>query len=146
MDAQMRVLFVEDEQYLNEKLLRYIAAHGFQVTAATTVQEATEQLGAGGFAGVLLDVMLPLGEGQPANLSPLTGGIEVLRRLRQGEIPGADATLPVVCLTGRTEALVEQQLKTLGVSTFLNKPETMKAVLSALQGALGIPTPEPSVA
>jgi FixJ family two-component response regulator len=47
--------------------------------------------------------------------------------------------LPAVCLTGRTEAAVEQQVKGLGVSAFLNKPETMKTVLNALRDALGLP-------
>ena len=84
MEAQPRILFVEDEQYLNEKLLRYIVAHEINAVAATTLQEATEKLAEGGFSWVLLDIMLPIGEGQPACLNPLTGGIELLRRLRHG--------------------------------------------------------------
>jgi two-component system response regulator QseB len=142
MPAQPRILFVEDEQYLNEKLLRYIVAHDINAVAATTLQEATEKLAEGGFTGVLLDIMLPIGESQPAGLNPLTGGIELLRRLRQGEIAGADTALPVVCLTGRTEATIEQQIKALGVKAFLNKPETMRTVLNALQDALGLPVRE----
>jgi CheY-like chemotaxis protein len=138
MEAQPRLLFVEDEQYLNEKLLRYIAAHGITVVPATTISDAVGQLAEGGFSAVLLDVMLPVGEGLTNGLTPLTGGIELLRRLRQGEIAGADVRLPVVCLTGRTEAAVEQQIKTLGVNAFLNKPETMRTVLSAVQDALGV--------
>ena len=142
MQAQPKILFIEDEQYLNEKLLRYIVAHGIAAVAASTLQDATAALAEGGFSGVLLDIMLPVGEGQPAGLNPLTGGIELLRRLRQGEIPGADVALPVVCLTGRTEAAIEQQIKALGVKAFLNKPETMRTVLNALQDALGLPVAE----
>jgi CheY-like chemotaxis protein len=130
------VLFVEDEEYRNEKLVRFLTVNGLQVTQAGSLSEAVQAAGREALGCVLLDVMLPPGDDANDETEALTAGVEFLRRLRGGAIPGADPTLPAVVLTGRPEASVEDEMRALGCHAFLNKPESMKVVLAAIQGAM----------
>jgi DNA-binding response OmpR family regulator len=136
MAGPARVLFVEDEEYRNEKLIRFLKANGLDVTMAGTLAIAVEEVAKGGYGCVLLDIMLPLGEGENNVHDALTAGVEFLRRLRGGVVAGADVQLPVIVLTGRPEAAVEEEVQALGVDAFLNKPESMKVVLRTIQGAI----------
>jgi DNA-binding response OmpR family regulator len=136
MAGPARVLFVEDEEYRNEKLIRFLKANGLEVTVAGTLAIAVGEAAKDGYGAVLLDIMLPLGEGENNVHDALTAGVEFLRRLRGSAIPGADPALPVVVLTGRPEAAVEEEVRGLGVDAFLNKPESMKVVLRTLLGAI----------
>ena len=136
MAGPARVLFVEDEEYRNEKLIRFLKANGLEVTVAGTLAIAVEDAAKATYGAVLLDIMLPLGEGENNVHDALTAGVEFLRRLRGSAIPGADPTVPVVVLTGRPEAAVEEEVRGLGVDAFLNKPESMKVVLRTLLGAI----------
>ncbi len=137
MASPAYVLFVEDEEYRNEKLIRYMRANGLEVRVAGTLAEAVAAVAQGGFGCALLDVMLPLGEGEDSMADALTAGVEFLRRLRGGQIAGADPQLPVIVLTGRPEAAVEEEIQLLGVAAFLNKPESMKVLLREINLALG---------
>ena len=130
------VLFVEDEEYRNEKLIRYLSANGLKVTLADTLGQAVTAAQAGEYGCVLLDVMLPPGEGENDETEALTAGVEFLRRLRGGTIPNIDPQIPVVVLTGRPEAAVEEEMRALGLHAFLNKPESMKVVLSTILSAV----------
>ena len=141
MAGPARVLFVEDEEYRNEKLIRYLTANGLEVVVAGTLATAVETVGGSRFGCVLLDIMLPLGEGENDVHDALTAGVEFLRRLRGGQISGADPVLPAVVLTGRPEASVEEEVQALGVAAFLNKPESMKVVLRTIFGAIEAYTP-----
>jgi CheY-like chemotaxis protein len=130
------VLFVEDEEYRNEKLIRYLSANGLEVTLAGTLGEAVVAAQGGQYGCVLLDVMLPPGDGENDETEALTAGVEFLRRLRRGAIPDIDPQMPVVVLTGRPEAAVEEEMRALGLHAFLNKPESMKVVLSTILSAV----------
>ena len=136
MAGPAHVLFVEDEEYRNEKLIRYLRANGLEVTVAGTLAEAVCEAAKGGYGCVLLDIMLPLGEGENNVADALTAGVEFLRRLRGGAIAGANAALPAIVLTGRPEASVEQEVQALGVNAFLNKPESMKVLLRTINSAI----------
>lgn len=136
MARARHVLFVEDEQYRNAKLVRYLQAKGLEVTPAGTLAEAVSVAGAGEYGCVLLDVMLPPGDGDNDEFEALTAGVEFLRRLRTGAIAGADPHLPVVVLTGRPESAVEEEMRGLGVNAFINKPESMGVLLGAIESAI----------
>ena len=138
MPQSAHVLFVEDEEYRNEKLVRYLRAHGVEVTMAGTLADALHAVGEGDFGCVLLDVMLPPGDGENNDTAALTAGVEFLRRLRGGGVPGADPQLPVVVLTARAAREVEDEMRALGVRAFLIKPESMKVLLDTIRGAVGL--------
>jgi DNA-binding response OmpR family regulator len=132
------VLFIEDEQYRNEKLIRFLSAQGLEVTVAGTLCDASAAASAdaAAFGCVLLDVMLPPGDDANDEFEALTAGVDFLRHLRGGEVPGLDPALPVVVLTGRPESSVEQEMWSLGIHAFLNKPESMKTILTTIRAAL----------
>jgi DNA-binding response OmpR family regulator len=136
MGRPAHVLFIEDEEYRNDKMIRFLKANGLEVTLAGTLSEALAAAQSGTYGCILLDVMIPPGEGQNSETEALTAGVEFLRRLRGGDLPGADAQTPVIVLTGRPEAAVEEEMRALGLDAFLNKPESMKVVLSTIRKAL----------
>ena len=137
MARPARVLFAEDEEYRNEKLIRFLRANGIEVVVAGTLSDALTAVAQGGYGCALLDVMLPPGDDTNDPTEALTAGVQFLKRLRSGSLPGADVDLPVVVLTGRVEAEVEDEMRALGLHAFLNKPESMKAILAAINSALG---------
>ena len=136
MPRPSHLLFVEDEAYRNEKMVRFLQAKGLQVTTADSLAEAVTAAGETQYGCVLLDVMLPPGDETNNETDALTAGVEFLRRLRSGSIPGADASTPVVVLTGRPEAAVEDEMRSLGLHAFLNKPESMQVILKTIQSAI----------
>lgn len=136
MSRPAHVLFVEDEEYRNDKLIRYLRANGLEVTIVGTLTDALEAAGQGAYGCVLLDVMLPPGDDDNDETKALTAGVEFLRQLRAGRVPNADPQLPVVVLTARAAREVEDEMRTLGVSAFLIKPESMKVLLDSILRAL----------
>lgn len=136
MPRPSHVLFVEDEDYRNDKMIRFLKAQGLEVTLAGSLAEAIEAAGQRQYGCILLDVMLPPGDGSQDEAEALTAGAEFLRRLRGGAIPGADPSTPVIVLTGRPEASVEEEMRALGLHAFLNKPESMRIVLDHIRQAI----------
>jgi DNA-binding response OmpR family regulator len=136
MPRPSHVLFIEDEDYRNDKMIRFLQAQGLEVTPAGSLTEAVEAAGQRQYGCILLDVMLPPGDGSQDETEALTAGVEFLRRLRGGTIPGADASTPVIVLTGRPEASVEEEMRALGLHAFLNKPESMRVVLDNIRQAI----------
>jgi CheY-like chemotaxis protein len=72
---------------------------------------------------IILDINMPGGT-----------GIETLRKLK---LSARTAAIPVIVITGSTDAGVEDQVRSLGAATFLGKPIVPEALLVALRKALG---------
>jgi DNA-binding response OmpR family regulator len=114
-----RILMVEDDERLAAMVAEYLAPHGFEVARAATAERGLAQAEHGGFAAVLLDVMLP-------DLD----GFEVCRRLR------ARSDLPVLMLTARgddTDRIVGLEL---GADDYLPKPFNPRELLARLRAIL----------
>ena len=72
-----RILAVDDDTGLTELLAEYLQPEGFSLEAVHDGETGVERILAGGYAIVVLDVMLPG-----------IGGLEVLRRVRkQSQVP-----------------------------------------------------------
>src|SRR4029450_12529279 len=78
------VLLIDDDAKLSDLLKKYLENHGYSLTTAPTAQEGLRNLRARDFELVLLDIMLPDGD-----------GLEVCKKIR------AVSTVPVVMLTAR---------------------------------------------
>ena len=78
------LLVVDDHREIRELLARYLAKHGFRVSAAENAAAARRQLQTGAFDLVVLDVMMP-GE----------DGLSLCRHLRE-TAPAAPRT-PLPC-------------------------------------------------
>jgi DNA-binding response OmpR family regulator len=116
----MRLLLVEDERRLAERLARGLREEGFAVDCAASCAEARESAVATDYDLVLLDLGLPDGS-----------GIELLRRWRSD---GFDA--PVLILTARD--LLEEKVEGLnaGADDYLTKPFAFEEVLARVHALL----------
>jgi two-component system phosphate regulon response regulator OmpR len=83
-----RVLLVDDDRRLAEMLAAYLGERGLSVDVRHTVASGLSAAAAGGYSALILDVMLPDGD-----------GFEALRTLR------ATSDLPVVMLTARGDEM-----------------------------------------
>ena len=86
MDAKKRVLLVEDDQFLREFYQELLESEGMLVDAAPDGEIAMTKIHEGGYALVLLDIMLPKKDG--------------LQILKENQLsPPANPNGPIVVLT-----------------------------------------------
>ncbi|WP_340119372.1 response regulator transcription factor [Pelagibius sp. 7325] len=111
----MRLLLVEDNEDLGDALERHFRADGHAVDWARTAPEAGDYLhvassgGSGGATGydlVVLDIMLPGGDGR-----------QILQQIRSGQ-----SDLPVLVLTARSQVADRVHLLDLGADDYMTKP------------------------
>src|SRR5262249_52795412 len=103
-----RILVVDDNEDNRETLRRRLERHGHTVVAAANGQIALEQIRAGGFDLVLLDIMMPI-----------LDGYQALGRLK------ADPTtrdLPVLMVSALDEVSAVARCIELGAEDYLPKP------------------------
>src|SRR5919112_341561 len=102
----MRLLVVEDDAKLARALTRGLEREGYAIDVADTGDDAVRQALAGGYDGVVLDVMLPGPD-----------GFAVCRELRR-----RDLQVPVLMLTARAD--VSDRIRGLdaGADDYLVKP------------------------
>jgi DNA-binding response OmpR family regulator len=104
--TQGRVLVVDDELDVREMLEDALAYFGYEVQAAITAEEALDVFPTFRPDIVLLDLALPGISGE-----------QLLDQLRTTH-PG----LPVIMITGNTDAAVAQRLLAKGAFDYLTKP------------------------
>jgi two-component system OmpR family response regulator len=119
MEPSAHILVVDDHREIRDLLSKYLARHGFRVSAAESAVKARRLLETSAVDLVVLDVMMPG-----------TGGLEVLAALREGSGTG---TIPVVVLTAWTHA--QQEALDAGARRFLSKPfdpDELKSIVDEL--------------
>jgi two-component system response regulator CpxR len=121
-----KVLIVDDDVELCDLLRRFLTAEGFDVDAVHDGAEGAERALGGGFAVVVLDVMLPG-----------LGGLDVLRRIR------AASRVPVVMLTARGEDLDRILGLELGADDYVPKPFNARELLARIRAVLRRSAPAP---
>jgi DNA-binding response OmpR family regulator len=124
MDAEMRILVIEDERTLAGFIEQALHAEGYAVTVAHDGENGELLAVTGDYALVLLDLMLP---GK--------GGLDVLDAIR-ARMP----ELPVIVLTAR--AAVEQKVQGLdrGANDYVTKPFSFEELLARVRAHLRGPT------
>jgi two-component system, NtrC family, response regulator PilR len=100
-----RILIVEDEAVLRKHLARLFVREGYEVATAGSCAEALDQLGQGSFEALLLDVMLPDGD-----------GLDLLADL------GEQQPRRTVLMTAFSTPEKEQRAQQLNVCRVLRKP------------------------
>ena len=131
--TRRRILLIEDEQSISEPLAAALARDGFDVVVAATAAD-----GLGAFRTrspdlVLLDVMLPDGDGR-----------DVLREIR------AASRIPVVMLTARGEEMDRVLGLELGADDYVTKPFSAAELAARIRAvirrtATGTPADETTV-
>jgi len=114
-----RILIVDDDRRLATMLAAYLAAAGYAVEHRATAAEGLAAARAGAHDAVVLDVMLPDGD-----------GFEICRNLR------GESDVPILMLTARgddTDRIVGLEL---GADDYLPKPFNPRELLARLKAIL----------
>ena len=114
-----RILLVDDEQSIQTLLTYPLRKDGYEVITASTGQEALDRFREGQFDLVVLDVMLPEGD-----------GFDVCRRLR------ARSAVPIIMLTAKAEELDKVLGLELGADDYITKPFSMREFRSRVKAVL----------
>jgi DNA-binding response OmpR family regulator len=122
----VRVLVVEDEEGLVNALRTGLARAGYAVDAAGTVAGATGKLASTAYDLMILDIMLPDGD-----------GLSLCRAVRRGEIHLASTQdLRILMLTARTGLVDRVRGLDLGADDYLTKPFALAELLARVRALL----------
>jgi len=127
-----RVLIVEDEPDIRELVVHHLKREGYQVSAASSGEEALRQVQAAPPDLVILDLMMPA-----------MNGLEVCRRLRQDPVT---ASLPIVMLTAKGDEVDRVLGLEIGADDYIVKPFSPKELLARVRAVLRRSRPAPGVA
>ncbi|HLZ57968.1 MAG TPA: response regulator transcription factor [Ktedonosporobacter sp.] len=114
-----RILVVDDEVEIMRALQRSLIAHGYEVFAAGSGEEALEEIAHHRPDLILLDLGLP-------GMS----GLEVCRQVR------AQSNLPIIVLSVKDAEREKVQALDLGADDYVSKPFGMNEVLARVRVAL----------
>ena len=117
--AKKKLLLVEDERSISEPLRQALEREGFDVRLAESASGALDAFRARQPDLVVLDVMLPDGDGR-----------EVLRELRQV------SRIPVVMLTARGEEMDRVLGLELGADDYVTKPFSAAELVARIRAVL----------
>ncbi|WP_299565389.1 response regulator transcription factor [uncultured Sulfitobacter sp.] len=113
----MRILIVEDDATLADGLSVGLRLSGFTPEPVETCADADAALAQGGFAAVVLDIMLPDGS-----------GLDILRRMRKRDDP-----TPALLLTALDQVRDRIAGLDLGADDYLGKPFDLDEVAARLR-------------
>jgi len=119
----MRVLIVEDERELAENLRRGLVAEGYQVDVAHDGHVGLALARTGGFAAIVLDLMIPV-----------VNGYLFCRRLRADGV-----TTPILVLTAKDGVHDHTEALDSGADDYLTKPFSYLVLLAHLRALLRRP-------
>ncbi|WP_300426439.1 response regulator transcription factor [uncultured Thalassolituus sp.] len=115
----MNILLVDDDTELTALLSRYLERELFRVTAVHTAEEGLEEALSGRYQAVVLDVMLPGGN-----------GIEILRNIRER------SELPVLMLTAKGDEMDRIEGLEIGADDYIPKPCNPRELSARLRSIL----------
>ena len=122
MNAQKRVLVVDDEVHILHVLSLKLRNAGYEVSTAQDGREALALAQTENPDLLITDYQMP-------HLS----GLELCRRLRQMQ---STRNIPAIMLTARGFAVEQEALTAAGVTACLNKPFSPREVLKVVENTL----------
>ncbi len=120
-NSRLRVLVVDDESSIRDLLAKTLALADYEVETAPDGRTAIDQLRAGGYDLLIVDLKMPG-----------VDGLTVIREARK-----FNANLPVIIITGFSSESTAIEALNLGVSGYLTKPFRVPEVLKAALKAVG---------
>ena len=123
------ILMIEDDQRLAAMVETYLAGNGYALVHAATGEAGMAALrdeAASRFAAVLLDLMLPDGD-----------GLDLCRRIRA--LPPPANTLPMIMLTAKGDPFDRVIGLEMGADDYLPKPFEPRELLARLRAVLRRP-------
>ena len=125
-NSAKKILIVEDDQFLREFYQELLQGEGFQVEIAEDGEAGLAKAKLGGFALILLDIMMPKKD-----------GLQVLRELKLS--PPTSPNGPIVVLTNLGQDIIIKQCFEMGavgylIKSSMNPDQVLTEVHSYLQG------------
>ncbi len=120
------VLLVDDEPAITESLAYALGRAGFETAAASTLSEADARMEDGTHDLVVLDLMLPDGN-----------GLDWLRALR------LCSRVPVIILSSHDDAVEHVVALEMGADDYIDKPFSPREVVARVRAVLRRVQPEP---
>lgn len=114
-----RVLVVEDEQTISEPLAEHLGREGFDADIASSIDEATKAWRATSPDLILLDVMLPDGDGR-----------DLCRLIR------TESDVPIIMLTARGEEIDRIVGLELGADDYVVKPFSVGELVARMRAIM----------
>ena len=114
-----RILMIEDDEQLSSMTADYLSGFGMQLVVAPTATEGRKRLASDSFNALLLDVMLPDGD-----------GFEICREVR------ARSDIPILMLTARGEDTDRIVGLELGADDYLPKPFNPRELIARLRAIM----------
>lgn len=118
----MRILVVEDDTDISTLISFHLRSNGFESDSAYTGREAIEMIDKGGYALILLDILLPE-----------VSGLEVLEYIRK---KAADSRIPVIVTSAMSEESDIIKALELGADDYVTKPFSPKILLARIRSAI----------
>jgi two-component system phosphate regulon response regulator OmpR len=125
-----RLLLIDDDARLSAMVGDYLRGAGFEVDTAGSLTAGRERLAAGNYDALVLDLMLPDGD-----------GLDLCRELRANQRTRA---LPLLMLTARGEPLDRIVGLELGADDYLPKPFEPRELLARVKALLRRAAPQAS--
>ena len=122
--SNIRILLVEDEPKLRASLAEGLANEDWLVISAASAQEAQKHLSSEHFDALVLDWLLPDGD-----------GLEIVRRLR-----ASGNGVPALVISARGGTSAETMVRQAGASDYLPKPFSFDDLLAHTRALLGSST------
>jgi DNA-binding response OmpR family regulator len=124
------LLLVDDDARLAAMVGDYLRRSGYDVEAAGTLAEGRAKLGASAYDGLVLDLMLPDGD-----------GLDFCREVRAAQ---RTRHLPLIMLTARGEAMDRIVGLEMGADDYLPKPFEARELLARVKALLRRAAPQPA--
>ncbi len=125
----LRILMIDDDARLSTMVADYLRPAGFDVDSAGSLAAGRKRLDSGSYEALLLDLMLPDGD-----------GLDLCRELRSAV---RTRHLPLLMLTARGEALDRIVGLELGADDYLPKPFEPRELLARVKALLRRATAQP---
>lgn len=117
----MKILVIDDETVVLDSCRKILCSEGFEVEAASSVDDALPLLEKERFPLLLIDIKMPRHD-----------GLYLMNLLRERQI-----VIPTVVMSGYTTAEAMDAAKDMGAIAFLPKPFTPDELLSVIKHSLG---------
>jgi CheY-like chemotaxis protein len=129
-----KVLFIEEEE--TEYILEALSKHGYSVDLSTSCVDGLESLSKNQYDIVLLDIMMSHGEEIPKYILARQTGIEILRMIRNGQIPNVNRGIPIIVITAIGSSYEIGEMRKFNVNQIIQKPVSPDDILSKIDEVL----------
>jgi len=117
--GQRRILIADDDEGIRQLVREALAPDDFEIVAARDGDDAIQAIAKVELDAAILDIMMPVKD-----------GLEVLRELRK------TSAIPVIMLSGKTDASDKVGALELGADDYLTKPFTGSELLARVRAVL----------